>query len=230
MSPGMEPALYHPDCGASDPERIVAECCAAGAPAVVTFRDGRPGLRAAFSGVRGQRIELAMTDGPPGPLGDGAVCHVSFLYRDQPMTFTARALAAERDGDRVLLRLAVPARITSEGARGAFRIPSGPGGAVVLEVCGDDGVAWPARLANVSLSGMYVRFEGERPTLLPDQVVELSLAANGDRARLAGVVRRVEEDGVAFFFSDAVGGDPGTSTVHRIVGALERDWHSRIRR
>jgi hypothetical protein len=211
----------------ADPERIIVECCAAGAPAVVKLRDGDPGLRAAFAAFRNDEIELELLDDAAEPIADGAVCHVSFLYRGRPVFFTATVLRTGQVGRHALLWVGQPAGITTESARAAFRIPGGET-APSVEVLGDDGVARPAALLNLSLTGMYLRFPDARPTLMPDQVVEIVLHVEAEPLRLAGVVRRVEGAAVAFFFPDAVS-ESAQNPVRRVMALLEREWHARMR-
>jgi len=50
-----------------------------------------------------------------------------------------------------------------------------------------------------------------------------------EHVRLAGVVRRVTPDEVGIFFPDAVSDSP-ENPIRCVVAALERDWHSRLRR
>ena len=206
----------------------MVECCAAGTPAVVTFRGADSGLRAAFSSFRRERLELEMTDRPAALLPEGTVCHVSFLHRGRAVNFTAPLRSQREDGGRVCISMGVPGAVTGEGLRSAFRIPGGPGNRSV-DLVGDDGVAWPAELVNLSLTGMFLRFEADGPTLLPDQVVELSVQVADEYVRLSAVVRRVEADGVGLFFPDAVSDSP-ENPIRCAVAALERDWHSRLRR
>lgn len=214
----------------ADPERVVAECCAAHAPAVVTLlRQSGPGLRAASTAFRNQRIELELTDVPAPEIAVAASCHVSFLHREEPVTFTAAVCEARRDGAHLRIWLAMPTQISSDAARGAFRVPAAIDPAPRVEVTGDDGTLWKAELVNVSLTGLLLRFPDGRPTLLPDQVCELAVCIGDDRVRLAGVVRRVEAEGVAFLFPDAVVTD-AEDPARCVVAALERDWHARIRR
>jgi len=216
------------DAPGGDPERVVVECCAAGTPAVVTLRGGPAGLRAVFSSFRSERLELEMTDPPAGPFSKGTVCHVSFLHRGRPVNFTASLRDAREEDGRVSIRMSVPGAIMSEGLRSAFRIPGGPGNRAV-DLVGDDGITWPAELVNLSLTGMFLRFAADGPTLMPDQVVELSVQVADQHVRLAAVVRRVEPDGVGLFFPDAVSDSP-ENPIRCAVAALERDWHSRLRR
>jgi len=227
MPPGVEPARARDEPGA-DPERVVVECCAAGTPAVVTFLGAEAGLRAAFSSFRQERLELEMTDRTAALLPEGTVYHVSFLHRGRPVNFTAPLRGQREDDGRVCIRMNVPGAITSEGLRSSFRIPGGPGNRAV-DLVGDDGIAWPAELVNLSLTGMFLRFEADGPTLLPDQVVELSVQVADEHVRLSGVVRRVGPDGVGLFFPDAVSEAP-ENPIRCAVAALERDWHSRLRR
>jgi len=209
----------------ADPERVVAECCAAGAPAVVTFREGDSGLRALFSSFRNGRVGLEMTDEPSGVLREGAVCHVAFRHRGRPVVFTAPVRSSERGGGRLLVLLGVPARISSEGVRSAFRVPVGEP-PLAVELVGDDAVTWSAELVNASLTGMFLRFPGDGPTLMPDQVVEIAVRIETERIRLAGVVRRVEDGGVGVFFPDAVA-EP-ENPMRRVVAVLEHRWHEEI--
>jgi len=211
----------------ADPERIVVECCAAGAPAVVTFRGNGAAVRAVFSSFRNERVELELTDEPRGELPEGSVCFVSFVHRGRPVNFTAPLRDARRERGRLCVRVAVPSQIVSEGLRSAFRVPGGPGDHGV-DLVGDDGITWPAELVNVSLTGMLLRFAGEGPRLMPDQVVEISVKVADEAVRLAGVVRRVDPDGVGVFFPDAVSGSE-ENPLRRVVAAVERDWHARLR-
>jgi len=218
-----------PESAQSDPERVVVECCAAGTPAVVTLHDAsETALRAVFASFRYERVELELNDALPITPDEGAICYVSFLYRGRPMNFTASVREVIADGGINRLAMDVPGQIVSEGLRSAFRIPGDPGIHSVA-VVGDDGVAWHAELVNLSLTGMLVRFEGEGPLLLPDQVVELSVDVGAEKVRLAGVVRRVDRDGVGIFFPDAVS-EHAENPIRRAVAALEREWHSRVRR
>jgi hypothetical protein len=219
---------FSQDPSAADPERVVVECCAAGTPAVVTFRDGGVGLRGVFSSFRNERVELELADVPPGDLDEGTLCFVSFLYRGRPVNFAAPLRSARSEAGRLCVRVGVPAHIVSEGLRSAFRVPSGPGDHGV-DLVGDDGITWHATLVNLSLTGMLLRFPGEGPTLMPDQVVEISVKVGSEHVRLAGVVRRVGPDGVGVFFPDAVSSSP-ENPIRRAVAALERDWHARLRR
>lgn len=212
----------------ADPERVVVECCAAGTPAVITFRDGGVGLRARFSSFRDERVELELVDDPLGDVEEGTLCFVSFLYRGRPVNFTAPLRNAGNDLGRPSVLLGVPGHIVSEGLRSAFRVPSGPGDHGV-DLVGDDGISWHATLVNLSLTGMLLRFRGDGPTLMPDQVVEISVKVAADQVRLAGVVRRVGPDGVGIFFPDAVSSSP-ENPIRAVVAALERDWHARLRR
>jgi c-di-GMP-binding flagellar brake protein YcgR len=222
-----EHARREEDPGA-DPERIVVECCAAGTPAVVTLCEGGPSLRAAFSAFRDERVELELMDGGPDHVPEDTLCHVSFLYRGRPIFFTAPVRSTDRHGDHLLLWLERPRRIATESSRAAFRIPARRESGPSLEVMGDDGVLRRAILVNLSLTGMFLRFAGERPVLLPDQVVEISLGIDGGPIRLAGVVRRVEDAGVAFFFPDAVSEAP-ENPIRRVMAMLEREWRARLR-
>jgi hypothetical protein len=220
--------LRHETPGA-DPERVIVECCAGGAPAVVTLRDAGPSLRAAFTAFRNEQIELELTDAPAPLVPVGAICHVSFLYRERPVTFTSPVRKARPDGERLRVWLAMPSQLSSDGTRGAFRVPATPDPAPRVEVTGDDGTRWQAQLVNLSLTGMFLRFPEALPTLMPDQVLELSVRIGEEHVRLAGVVRRVEAGGAALFFPDAVAGG-SENRVRRLLAALERDWHARIRR
>ncbi|MBW2315359.1 MAG: PilZ domain-containing protein [Deltaproteobacteria bacterium] len=224
----MEP-LSDQGLPGTDPERVVVECCAAGTPAVVTFREsGGNGLRAVFTAFRNERVEFEMTDDPPREPADGTVCHVSFLHRGRPVTFTAPLRSAEVDRGRMRVQVGLPGQISSEGLRSAFRLPGGSGPNDV-DLVADDGITWPAELVNLSLTGMLLRFAGDAPTLMPDQVVELSVKVAEEHVRLAGVVRRVTPDEVGIFFPDAVSDSP-ENPIRCVVAALERDWHSRLRR
>jgi len=207
---------------------VVVECCAAAAPAVVSFRHGGAGLRAVFASFRGERIELELTDEPRGELPVGTPCFVSFVHRGRPVNFTAALRDAESEGGRSWIRVAVPARIVSEGLRSAFRIPGSPGDHGV-DLVGEDGVTWHAELVNVSLTGMLVLFPGEGPTLMVDQVVEVSVKVAAEPVLLAGVVRRIDPDGVGIFFPEAVSG-PAENPLRGVIAALERDWRARLRR
>jgi hypothetical protein len=213
----------------ADPERVVVECCAARTPAVVTFVEVGPGLRAVFVSFRNERIELELIDPGLEAPAAGGICHVSFVHRGQPVTFTSTVRDGAADGDRLRVGVGVPGHIVADGLRSAFRIPGAPGTHQV-DVVGDDGVAWQAELVNLSLTGMLVSFAGEGPTLLPDQVVEISVKVDDEHVRLAGVVRRVDDDGVGIFFPDAVSSDAPENPIRRAVAALERDWHARMRR
>jgi len=227
----MRPVVAHDerlDIPGADPERVVVESCAARTPAVVTLRNAGVGLRAVFSGFRDERVELEMTDDPPADLAAGSVCHVSFLHRGRPVNFTAPLRDQERYGERSFVRVGVPHQIVGEGLRSAFRIPSGAGHHPV-DLVADDGVTWSATLVNLSLTGMLLRFDGDGPTLMPDQVVELTVKVAEEQVRLAAVVRRVEGRDVGVFFPDAVSDSP-ENPIRRAVAALERDWHARIRR
>jgi hypothetical protein len=211
----------------ADPERVVVECCAAGTPAVVTVRGAGAGVRAVFASFRDERVELELTDPPHGELAAGMVCFVSFLHRGRPVNFTATLRDLRRDADRLSVCVGVPGRIASDGLRSAFRVPAAPGDHGV-DVVGDDGITWHAELVNVSLTGMLLRFPGEGPTLMPDQVLEISVKAAEEHVRLAGVVRRVGPDGVGVFFPDAVAS--AENPIRRLVAVLERDWHAHLRR
>lgn len=206
----------------------MADCCEERSPAVVTpLRPAGPGLRAAFFRFRTERVELELTDLPAPMIGEGTLCHVSFLHREEPMTFTAALRERRLDGEHLRIRLAMPERLSGEASRVAFRIPAG-NDPTAVDVKGDDGSVWPAELVNISLSGTLLSFPAGRPLLMPDQVVELAVPIAGEPVRLAAVVRRLEEERVAFHFPDASAGS--ATPVRRIVAALEREWHSRIRR
>lgn len=213
----------------ADPERIVVECCAAGTPAVVTLCEGGPGLRAAFTAFRDERVELELVDPSPDGFSIGAVCHVSFLYRGRPIFFTAPVRETGSDRAHALVWLAAPTRVTSESVRSAFRIPAGSEITPTVEVHCDDGPPSPATVVNISLTGVFLRFQAPPPPLLPEQIVELAITVEDEVVRLAGVVRRVEASGAAFFFPDAVSDAP-ENPIRRAVAALERDWHSLLRR
>jgi len=207
----------------------VAECCEDRSPAVVTpLRPAGPGLRAAFFRFRTERVELELTDLPAPTIGEGTLCHVSFLHREEPVIFTAPLRERRLDGEHLRIRLAMPEQLSSEAERVAFRIPAG-NDPVTVDLKGDDGAAWQAELVNVSLSGTLLYFPAGRPMLMPDQVVELAVRVAEEPVRLAAVVRRLEDERVAFFFPDASASDSATP-IRRIVAALERDWHSQIRR
>ena len=223
----VEPSPLEPTAPSADPERVVVECCAAGTPAVVTFHDQSSGLRAAFASFRNERIELEMTDDPAAGSEESAVCHVSFLYRGRPVVFTAPLRQIRRDGPRAVVTVGLPGSIQTDGVRSAFRVPGGEPPPEV-ELVADDGVAWKAGLVNVSLTGMLLRLPCDGPTLMPDQVVEVSIRLNEDFVRLAGVVRRVEQDCVGVFFPDAVSDAP-ENPARRVVAALERRWHAHLR-
>lgn len=212
----------------ADPERVVVECCAAATPAVVSFRNGASGLRAVFASFRNERVELELTDEPRGDLATGTPCFVSFLHRGRPVNFTAPLRESLREGGRPCIHVGVPGAITSEGLRSAFRVPGGPGDHGV-DLVGDDGVTWHAELVNVSLTGMLLAFPREGPTLMVDQVVEVAVKVAAEPVRLAGVVRRIDPDGVGIFFPDAVSG-PSENPLRGVIAALERDWRARVRR
>jgi len=210
----------------ADPERVVVECCAAGTPAVVSFREGGTGLRAVFTSFRDERVELELIDAPRGDPAEGTVCFVSFLHRGRPVNFAASLRDARTEGERWCVRTAVPGQIVSDGLRSAFRVPGTPGRHRV-DLMGDDGISWHAELVNVSLTGLLLRFPGEGPTLMPDQVVEISLNVASESMRVAGVVRRVDPDGVGIFLPDAVSSSTG-NPIRTVIAALEREWHARL--
>jgi hypothetical protein len=195
---------------------------------VITFPDLGPGQRSVFVSFRNEQVEFELTDRGPRIPETGGICHVSFLHRGRPLTFTSAVRDGADDGGRLHVVVGLPGHIVADGLRGAFRIPGAPG-VHQVDVVGDDGVAWQADLVNLSLTGMLVSFVGEGPTLLPDQVVEISVKVVDEHVRLAGVVRRVDGDGVGIFFPDAVSDAP-ENPVRRAVAALERDWHARIHR
>lgn len=211
-----------------DPERMVVECCAAGAPAVVTLHDAGQSVRAAFTAFRNERVELELMDEACDGTPPGGSCHVSFLYRGRPMFFVSVIEHVGPESGTRIVRLHRPDRVTGESVRAAFRIPAGAKPPAV-EVVGDDGAPSAAALVNLSLTGMLVRFTKAPPLLWPDQVVELVVHVDDEPIRLAGVVRRSDETEAAFFFPDAVSEAP-ENPIRRAVAALERDWHARLRR
>jgi len=225
--PEVDRPFYEEPPGA-DPERVVVECCAAGTPAVVSFREGGDGLRAVFTSFRDERVETELIDAPRGDLTEGTICFVSFLHRGRPVNYTAALRHFRTEGERWCVRMDVPGQIVSDGLRSAFRVPGAPGRHGV-DLVGDDGISWQAELVNVSLTGMLLRFPGEGPTLMPDQVVEISVKVASEGVRVAGVVRRVGPDGVGVFLPDAVSSSAG-NPIRTVIAALERDWHARLGR
>ncbi len=214
--------------GIEDPEHIVAECCAAGTPAVAAFRARRLVVRAAFAGCGGGRVDLRLAESPADPPKVDETCHVTFQYHDRSLIFAGGVVDYEPNATPPVLSLAAPESVTSEGTRAAFRVPAGHDDAPEVDVLGDDGVPWHASLVNLSLTGMYLRCPVDHPPLMPDQTLELTIRMGEAQERVAGVVCRVEHDGVAVSFPDPASRD-AESPVRHVLGALERDWHARLR-
>ena len=158
---------------------------------------------------------------------------LSFTYDQKTrcgLTNLRRFLPAERDGIERLV-LGMPAGFATANGRMLYRVDVTviEGLECMIGVRGEGGGGiLHASVRDISDSGVFVTFADGVPDLSPRDSVAVTLAFDGKRVTVDGVVRRRDAEGIGIYFPVVVE-DPELNSppeLRAMVQALERAWLS----
>lgn len=212
---------------------ILEESCALRTPACILLSDRTQEILVRFSECSPDGETILFVVQSLGELSSidqirlGQHCVVTFGHEQRARLFLTVIKEYGRDGDRMVIEVPAPPRVTTAELRGALRVPT-LGSELAVELMVEDDELHRPRVRNLSATGMLVEFDAETdPGLRPFDKVATAVRLGEERAVLRGIVRRCEPTAggtiYGLLFPETTGGVVPES-LRRIVDQIEREW------